>query len=134
MGNSEMERTFMSVEQKLTRKVVRKDEMLAQKFDWGSIMWMDSAELTGSETLTMGIVEFAPGQANPPHVHANCDEDLYVLEGELIHTCGPEEYHIHAGDLIHIPVGASHRATNPGKTRCRVLVAYNTGRRQVKGE
>ena len=124
----------MAATQSLKRYVVRKAEATPQKFDWGSITSLEQHELTGSKTPHFGIVEFGPRQANPGHVHANCDEDLYVLEGELIHTLGPEEFHLHSGDLIHIPVGVPHRATNPADKPCRVAVAYNTGRRQVKGE
>jgi quercetin dioxygenase-like cupin family protein len=92
---------------------------------------MDSAEITGSEVLTFGVVQIEPGQANPEHLHPNCDEILYLLEGELLHTLGEEEIHLRAGDTIHIPQGVRHRARNPGTVPARMVVTYNTGRRQM---
>ena len=113
----------------LTRYVVRTGDVEAKTFDWGHIIWLDNAELTGSETLTVGIVVIEPGKSNPEHYHPNCDETLLLLEGELVHTVGDESYTLAAGDLIHIPAGVRHRATNTGNAPAKMVVSYNTGRR-----
>lgn len=122
------------LEQKLTRYVVRSSEVEPKKFDWGEITWLDSAELTGSETLTVGIVTIHPGMSNPEHYHPNCDETLLLLEGELVHTIGDESFTLGPGDLIHIPIGVRHRAKNTGDVPAKMVVSYNTGRRQFVGE
>ena len=116
------------------RLLIRREDLSPQGFPWGNITWVDNAEISGTETLTLGLVEIQPGEANPPHSHPNCDEVLHVLEGELLHTLGPEGYHLKAGDTLHIPQGVPHQARNSGTTTCRLVVAYNTGRRQVVGE
>lgn len=113
--------------------VVRGSEAPLDTFSWGSIQWLDNAGLTGSETLTLGAVEILAGQANPEHYHPNCDEVLYVVSGELNHTLGDEVHHLQAGDIIHIPRGVRHQGRNDFDRPCRVVVAYNTGRRETIG-
>ncbi|MBI2298197.1 MAG: cupin domain-containing protein [Armatimonadetes bacterium] len=114
--------------------VVRAGSTPTAEFPWGSITWLAGADVSGNEAITFGVVEFGAGQANPEHTHPNCDEVLYVVAGKLCHTLGEEVHELSAGDLIQIPRGVPHRAWNPGEERCRVVVAYNTGRRQVVGE
>jgi len=105
-----------------------------KRYDWGQISWLDSSELTGSESLTVGVVYIYPEKGNPAHYHPNCDEALLLLQGELMHTIGDEEFHLSAGDLIHIPQGVKHRAECRGVEPAKMIVVYNTGRREVVGE
>lgn len=124
-----------ATEQKLFRFVTRSTEIETQQHNWGTISWHDSAELTGSETLTVGIVEIHAGKSNPVHQHPNCDEVLYLLTGKLIHSIGDtESVEMEPGDLIHIPKGVKHAARSVGDVAAKMLVAYNTGRREVVGE
>lgn len=118
----------------LTRYVVRSGDVETKRYEWGEITWLDNAELTGSETMTVGIVIIEPGMSNPEHHHPNCDETLLLLEGELVHTLGEKSFTLYPGDLIHIPVGVRHRARNTGRVPAKMVVSYNTGRREVVGE
>ena len=68
---------------------------------------------------------------NFKHQHPNCDEVLYLLEGELEHSLGGETYHLVAGTAIHIPEGVSHDAMNRGNVIARMLVAYSEADRQT---
>jgi quercetin dioxygenase-like cupin family protein len=115
----------------LQRHVVRGAETPVDSFPWGTIQWLDGQALTGTETLTFGAVVIQPGQHNPEHHHPNCDEVLFVLEGELRHTVGDESHLLGPGDLIHIPQGVRHQGLNVGTVPCRVVVAYNSGRRRM---
>jgi len=115
----------------LTRPVIHAGDTPTDTFPWGTITWIDSAAITGSETLTIGIVQIEAGQQNPRHCHPNCDEALLLLEGELVHWIGEEEYLLRPGSLVHIPTGAPHQARNPGATPARMMVSYNTGRREM---
>lgn len=116
------------------RYVVESGSTPTLHFPWGEITWMDNAEITGTELLTLGVVRINAGRSNPEHHHPNCDEILYVTEGELVHTLGDREFTLCAGDMIHIPRGVRHRAYNQGAVDCRMVVVYNTGRREVVGE
>lgn len=118
----------------LRKPVVSPAEAPVASFAWGAIHLLDCAETTGSETLTFGVVDILAGQANPRHYHPNCDEVLYVLAGRIHHTLGDEEYTLETGDVIHIPQGIWHQARAIGDRDARVIVAFNSGRREVVGE
>lgn len=120
--------TFMDVD----RFVTRADERRTEEFDWGEIVWMDGGDLTAGDALTVGEVTIRPGEANPAHLHPNCDEALYLLSGELRHTLGEEEVVLQAGDLIHVPRGEAHRGINDGDEDAVALIAYDTGSREFE--
>ena len=103
-----------------------------QTFDWGEIAWVDSHDLTGTDSLTVGKVTIYPGERNGEHYHPNCDESLYLLSGELEHTIGEEATTLTEGDLIHIPKGERHRAENTGSEDAVAVIAYDTGTREVE--
>jgi quercetin dioxygenase-like cupin family protein len=100
-------------------------------FPWGRLIWLCNAERLPDARQTFGLCEIRPGQKNPRHLHPNCDELLYVLEGELDHTLGDAVYHLTPGALLHIPLGTPHDAHNPGAVIARVVIAYSAPDRQT---
>jgi mannose-6-phosphate isomerase-like protein (cupin superfamily) len=66
-----------------------------------------------SESETAGVVsvleaEEPPGFGPPIHVHHDCAEAFYVLEGEYIMYLEEREFLCPAGSFIFIPQGAHH--------------------------
>lgn len=66
-----------------------------------------------SEAETGGVVsvleaEEPPGFGPPVHVHHNCAEAFYVLEGEYVMTLEDKEVVCPAGSFVFIPQGARH--------------------------
>ena len=119
----------------MEKRVVRLSECRTQEFDWGSITWMHSGATSGSEELTTGEVIIRSGQANPMHTHANCEEALHLLEGELEHSCGDEKpYDLKPGDAICIGRGIPHNARCTSKQDAKMLVVYSSACREMKGE
>lgn len=116
----------------MTDRVRRKDPAAAAEMPWGNIQWLVSGELMPGSNLTFGYVEIAAGAKNPHMRHPNCDEALYLLEGELEHSIEGEVFRLRPGDAIHIPRGARHDARNPGSVTARMVVAYDTGERQIE--
>lgn len=106
------------------------EEQETLEFDWGTIVWTDSEELTGEDTLTVGKVTIEAGERNSEHYHPNCDEALYLLSGELTHTLGEEERVLQPGDLIHIPQGEPHQGINDGDEDAVAVICYDTGSRE----
>ena len=113
-------------------RVHRKDPSGATRMPWGSIQWLLNRELAPDANLTFGYVEIEPGAKNPRMRHPNCDEVLFLLEGELDHSLEGEVFHLRPGDAIHIPRGAAHDAVNRGAVTARLVVAYDTGERQIE--
>ena len=118
----------MTIEQLVTTATDHQQET----FNWGEIDWLDSHDFTGTDSLTVGKVTIYPGERNSEHFHPNCDESLYVLSGELEHTIENESTKLLEGELIHIPRGKRHRASNTGTRDAVAIIVYDTGFREVE--
>lgn len=103
----------------------------ANHFSWGSIQWMVSQKQYAEAALTFGHVEIKAGSKNPLHVHPNCDEVLFLLEGELDHSVNGDTVRLLPGMSLFIPKNAPHDARNVGMTTARMVVAYSSGDRQT---
>lgn len=116
-------------------RVVHIAEGEKHEFGWGSITWLQSGSFSGSEELTLGEVVVKSGLSNPMHTHANCEEVLYLLEGELEHTCGDEEpYLLKPGSSICIQREIPHNAKCISAGDARMVVAYSSAFREMRGE
>jgi quercetin dioxygenase-like cupin family protein len=107
------------------------DSTTANHFPWGSIQWMCTGESAPDGNITFGYVQIEPGQKNPRHYHPNSSEVLFLIEGELDHSLGDENFHLTAGTSIFIPIGVKHDARNNGSVTARMVVAYPIGDRQA---
>lgn len=117
------------------RRTVHTSEGDRHEFGWGSITWLHSAAFSGSGELTLGEVVIRAGQSNPMHTHPNCEEVLYLIEGELLHTCGDEEVsRLTPGSSICIPRGAAHNARCTSECDARMIVAYSSPARKTLSE
>jgi quercetin dioxygenase-like cupin family protein len=114
----------------LAARVQSFDKVTEEKAAWGSLRWLISAKLDPPSGITLGDVTINPGQSNPPHLHANSDEVIYVLSGTCEHRVGKETVILKAGDALRIPPGVPHSARALGQQPMRAVVAYNTGQRQ----
>lgn len=92
---------------------------------WGQLVWLIGAEQTPGAEQTFGIVTIAPGKRNPLHAHPNCEELLYVIQGEADHKLGEEMLQIKAGDVIRIPRGVPHWARARGTTPLIAAISFS---------
>ncbi len=111
--------------------VVKASRRQLQEFDWGRIEWWVNADLADSEHLTLGRVEMRSGANNPRHYHPNSDEVLFLIEGSISHLVGEEWHDMEGGDTVLVPQGVWHQARNIGDETAIMVIAYNTGYRQV---
>lgn len=58
----------------------------------------------------------------PLHVHHQCDEAWYVLEGELKVRMGDEIVAVPAGRMAYVKRGTPHTFWNEGPSRARYLL------------
>ena len=117
--------------------VRRGGEVAVHETPWGSLQWLVGGAGGPSRNMTFGRVTFKPGQGNPAHLHPNCEEALFVVEGELEHTLpGGGVVRLGPGDCIVLQPGEYHRAVNVGRGTAVVVVAFNNADRQtvVRGE
>jgi quercetin dioxygenase-like cupin family protein len=75
-------------------------------------------------TLTVFENRVAPGEGPPLHTHANEDESMYVLEGEVRVKLGDEMHAAPAGSFIFIPRGTPHAWQNVGDGPARMLIHF----------
>jgi quercetin dioxygenase-like cupin family protein len=101
---------------------------------WGSLTWYVSAAQGNSEVLTVGCCRIKPGRANPRHHHPNCEEVLYVLQGNIMHTLGDGEVEMQEGDTISVPSSMVHNARNIGDTEAVLQICFSSAERKTVGE
>ena len=80
---------------------------------------------TAAQTQT-AVMTLQPGQesAEKGNEHAQSDQVLYVIVGEIEAEIGAERATLHAGDVIIVPAGAPHRFRNGGKAPAQTLNVY----------
>jgi quercetin dioxygenase-like cupin family protein len=102
----------------------------AELAPWGSVEWaVREGDPPGAEQ-TFAIAVFDPGESNAEHTHPNCEEIVYVMEGELEHTLGGQRTRLVAGDLIVVPRGVPHRLINTGAAPARTVIVFSSPDRQ----
>lgn len=99
---------------------------------WGQLVWLIGEEHTPGAEQTFGVVTIAPGKRNPLHMHPNCEELLYVIEGEADHKLGDKMFHIEAGDVIRIPRGVPHWAQAKGDTPLVAVISFSAPDRRTE--
>jgi quercetin dioxygenase-like cupin family protein len=75
-----------------------------------------------------------PGEGNPVHRHPNCEEALFLLNGEIEHFikgAAQERVRLKAGEAILIPRDAIHNATNVGAGPAELLVSFSSADRMT---
>ena len=65
----------------------------------------------GSQVANMNYVDMQPGEENVPHIHADSDDTIYILEGRgTIHDhSNGTSLQFEAGHVIHVPQGVEHQ-------------------------
>jgi len=65
------------------------------------------------------------GRKPPPHIHTNCEEAFYVLDGEIEFFLGEETVIGRPGSFVHVPGGVSHTFGNAATTTAsRLLIIH----------
>lgn len=59
---------------------------------------------------------------------------LYVLRGSIEHTIDDRRFPMSAGDIVSIPQGAVHNATNVGEEPAEFIIVFDSADRQAIGE
>jgi len=82
----------------------------------------------GSQTAGMGMFELSvPPSSNvpPPHSHSKNEEIVYVLEGVLRYTVGPDSRDLTPGQSMQTPKGTVHSFSNPFGSVARALIVLS---------
>lgn len=64
------------------------------------------------------------GRKPPPHIHTNCEEAFYVLDGEIEFFLGDDRFTGRSGSFVHVPGGVSHTYSNAATAPSRLLIIH----------
>ena len=64
----------------------------------------------GAHTANMNYVDMQPGEKNVPHVHAESEDTIFVLDGKgtVEDFSNGIRIEFEAGQVIHVPAGIRH--------------------------
>jgi len=65
------------------------------------------------------------GRKPPPHIHIDCEEAFYVLDGEIEFFLGEETVIGRPGSFVHVPGGVSHTFGNAAIMPSRLLIIHS---------
>ena len=106
------------------KKFIDSEDVSTQLFDWGTLKWMATPDVNGSERFSAGVVQLKPGKGHDLHEHPDSDEILYVVSGEGRQTIAGDAREIGAGEMIYIPAGIEHGTINTGWETLKLLAVY----------
>jgi quercetin dioxygenase-like cupin family protein len=87
--------------------------------------WKALAEETGNSMIVF-VDELERGKVTPMHLHADVDEAMYVIEGEIVLNVEGSERTVGAGGFTFAPRGCAH-AFVVTSDRARVLAIQTPG-------
>jgi mannose-6-phosphate isomerase-like protein (cupin superfamily) len=82
-------------------------------------------KVVGDETngaFTVAELTAGPELGPPPHIHRNCDESFYILEGTFDFSLAGQPFTAGAGAFVHLPKGVLHTHRAGGGKPARALV------------
>lgn len=81
-------------------------------------------DTVGAKHVAAEHIVYQPGDAVRMHSHADSEHAFIILEGQGIFESEQAKHKIGAGTVIFIPVGASHRIENTGKSEMKLLEIF----------
>ena len=100
--------------------------------DFGSVQWVEREGDPPGAEMTIGVAVFDAAKSNIEHIHPNCEEAVYVLEGSVEHTLAGQRTTLHAGDLIIVPRGVPHRLLNESQASARCYIVFSSPDRKFE--
>ncbi len=112
-------------------KVTDAAQLPVEQSAWGTLQWVCNNKLMPGAAQTVGLATILPGKHNPVHYHPNCEEVLYVISGQGLHSYNGRTIPLKAGMTIRIPAKVKHNLVNTGTETLRTLVSFSTGDRKA---
>ena len=91
----------------------------------GSAMFFKATRSSTNGAFSLMERTLPPGgRKPPPHIHTNCEEAFYVLDGEVESTLGETTAVGRPDTFVLVPGGVAHTFGNAGTTQARLLVIH----------
>ena len=102
---------------------------IRNEFPWGVIEWLANDEVGNSRELSLARMTLPPGNGTETHIHANCEESIYVVRGEVECRIGEGRVQMKAGGQSVVPKGAVHGIRNVGQAPAEIILSYSSAAR-----
>jgi quercetin dioxygenase-like cupin family protein len=112
-------------------KVTDAAQLPLEQSAWGTLQWVCNEKLMPGAAQTVGLAAILPGKQNPVHYHPNCEEVLYVISGQGLHSYDGQTVLLKAGMTIRIPANVKHNLMNTGTETLRTLISFSSGDRKT---
>ena len=91
----------------------------------GSAMFFKATRASTDGAFSLMERTLPPGgRKPPPHIHTNCEEAFYVLDGEVEFSLGETTAVGRPDTFVLVPGGVPHTFGNAGRTQARLLVLH----------
>ena len=130
-GDEKPPRQASSIPAAWSGKVTDAAQLPAEQNAWGTLKWVCNEKLMPGAEQTVGLATILPGKHNPVHYHPNCEEVLFVISGQGLHSYDGRTIPLKAGMTIRIPAKVKHNLVNTGTEPQRALVSFSSGDRKT---
>ena len=91
----------------------------------GSAMFFKATRASTNGAFSLMERTLPPGgRKPPPHIHTNCEEAFYVLDGEVEFTLDKEIFLGRPDSFVLVPGGVAHTFGNASTAQARLLVIH----------
>jgi quercetin dioxygenase-like cupin family protein len=91
----------------------------------GSAMFFKATRASTNGAFSLMERTLPPGgRKPPPHIHTNCEEAFYVLDGEVEFSLGEITAVGRPDTFVLVPGGVAHTFGNAGTAQARLLVIH----------
>lgn len=109
----------------MKNRLVRKDEIVVETLDWGTLGWISTPASTGTANVTAIEVTVNPGKGHDFHKHPDQEEFILIKNGTLEVWLEKESAVLNPGDSILVPPGVVHASFNVSDEAVDVLVVLS---------
>ena len=92
--------------------------------DWGKVGALCSPSSTGAKNLTVLDGKLYPGKGHDFHKHANQEEVIIVISGQLEQWIDQEKRILGPGDSVFIPPNTVHASFNCGDGETEIVAMF----------
>lgn len=94
-----------------------------------NIVWLEKdmfmKNLVVFDGFSVDYIEILPGAIEESVVHTQCDEWIYVLEGQLLFNLNDSVFLLKTGEFVNIPRNTIHGSVNESKDNVKLLSVCN---------
>jgi uncharacterized cupin superfamily protein len=122
LGHNQIQREEISMRDKAIIFEPGEGKVLSAR---GSTMFFKATHASTNGAFSFMERTLPPGGTKPPpHIHTNCEEAFYVLDGEIEFFLGDDSVIGRSGAFVLVPGGVSHTFGNVTTAPSRLLIIH----------